>query len=278
MCLNVTPCIVEIERYSTFKKLLNVTAQVVRFLRILKDQCQSEREMSVKDVELAYIYMIRTSQLRTSQLSFPETKNFGLWRQQFRLFQDEDNIWRCQGRLSNADISFHAKYPIFLEKKNQISRLIVLDCHERIKHGGGTATLSAPPPLPPIRVEETSPFTHTGIDFAGPLYTRENLSASSVKVWICLYTCCVTTAVHFDIVTEMTAVAFLRSFIRFTARRGTLIEFCVTMVEHLQLPARLYLQFSIIQMSKLISWKTPLNGSLMWREPPGGGGGVYLKD
>ena len=43
---------------------------------------------------------------------------------------------------------------------------------------------------------------------------------ASKKVWICLYTCCVVRAVHLDLVPDMSTPAFLRSFRRFTARRG----------------------------------------------------------
>ena len=36
----------------------------------------------------------------------------------------------------------------------------------------------------------------------------------------CLYTCCITRAVHLELVPGMSAPNFLRSFKRFTARRG----------------------------------------------------------
>ena len=39
-------------------------------------------------------------------------------------------------------------------------------------------------------------------------------------MWLCLYTCCVTRAVHLDLVPDLNAVTFIRSFKRFTARRG----------------------------------------------------------
>ena len=42
----------------------------------------------------------------------------------------------------------------------------------------------------------------------------------SNKVWICLYTCCVVRAIHLDIVPDMSTQTFIRSFKRFTARRG----------------------------------------------------------
>ena len=72
-----------------------------------------------------------------------------------------------------------------------------------------------PPPLPPVRVQEAPSFAHVSIDFAGPLYIKDGN-----KVWICLYTCCVTRAVHLEVVPNMTTEAFIRSFKRFAARRG----------------------------------------------------------
>ena len=55
------------------------------------------------------------------------------------------------------------------------------------------------------------------MDFAGPLYVKVNESSEHNKVWICLYTCCVTRAVHLELLPAQT---FLRAFKRFTARRG----------------------------------------------------------
>ena len=74
-----------------------------------------------------------------------------------------------------------------------------------------------PPSLPGFRVQEAQPFAYTGVDFAGPLYIVNDLDT---KVWIYLYTCCVTRAVHLDIVPNLTTEAFLRSVRRFSARRG----------------------------------------------------------
>ena len=42
----------------------------------------------------------------------------------------------------------------------------------------------------------------------------------SKKVWICLYTCCVTRAVSIDLVPDMSTGTFIRSLKRFCARRG----------------------------------------------------------
>ena len=45
-----------------------------------------------------------------------------------------------------------------------------------------------PPPLPTFRVEESPPFAHMGVDFAGPLYVKK-VDSTARKVWICLFTC-----------------------------------------------------------------------------------------
>ena len=75
------------------------------------------------------------------------------------------------------------------------------------------------PPLKPFRLEKAPPFTHTGVDFAGPLYVRQPEGTSS-KVWICLYTCCVIRAVHLDLVPDISTTTLIRSLKRFASRRG----------------------------------------------------------
>ena len=78
-----------------------------------------------------------------------------------------------------------------------------------------------PPLLPPFRVSEAPAFTYVEVDFAGPLYVkRVGSKTEDNKVWICLFTCCVTWAIHLDLVPDLTTGAFLRCFKRFVARRG----------------------------------------------------------
>lgn len=75
-----------------------------------------------------------------------------------------------------------------------------------------------PPPLPKFRVKEDPAFTYTGVDFAGPVFVRSG--ASSSKVWICVFTCLVTRAIHLDIVPDLSTETFVRCLKRFAARRG----------------------------------------------------------
>ena len=86
---------------------------------------------------------------------------------------------------------------------------------------GKSFTAPLPPPLPKFRVQEARPFAHTAIDFAGPLHVKTFGLTQSSKMWVCLYTCCVTRAVHIDVVPDMSTDTFLRSLKRFCARQGT---------------------------------------------------------
>ena len=56
--------------------------------------------------------------------------------------EDERGVWRCRGRLSNANIPADMMFPIFLDKQDTITWLIVRDCHEKMKHSGVNSTLA----------------------------------------------------------------------------------------------------------------------------------------
>ena len=73
-------------------------------------------------------------------------------------------------------------------------------------------------PLSASRVSESPPFSHTGLNYMGPLYIKENSEIK--KVGVCLMTCTVTRAVHLEMVLNMTTVAFLNALRRFIAVRG----------------------------------------------------------
>ena len=75
-------------------------------------------------------------------------------------------------------------------------------CH---RFEGQSYNMFPPPPLPSFRVREEPAFTHTGVDFAGPLHVKTPNSATQAKAWICLHTCCVVRAIHLDLVPDMTS-------------------------------------------------------------------------
>ena len=58
-------------------------------------------------------------------------------------------------------------------------------------------------------MQETEPFAKTGVDFASPLYVK-NANKGTDKVYFALFLCCVTRALHLDLVKNLSAKEFLR--------------------------------------------------------------------
>ena len=51
--------------------------------------------------------------MRESQIAIQQDKRFPTWKMQFSLFQDEQGLGRCGGRLQNADLPYSASIPYF---------------------------------------------------------------------------------------------------------------------------------------------------------------------
>jgi hypothetical protein len=66
-------------------------------------------------------------------------------------------------------------------------------------------------------VSEEPPFTHVGLDFAGPLYVVDELSKGNETLKV---TCAATRAVHLELTRGLSIEAFLLAFRRFASRRG----------------------------------------------------------
>ena len=94
-------------------------AHVLKFVSMLRRKAQSP-ELTVPDLaEAERLWILE------SQSSMVQGKNFPIWKVQFGLFKDDDQMWRCGGRLQNADLSFSAKHPILLNKRRHF---YVTDC------------------------------------------------------------------------------------------------------------------------------------------------------
>ena len=205
--------VIDINRFSTYEKLIKSTAYVLLFLGNLKrrvvEHCAGTGR---RDSEQSPVV---TEELRSRAdlLWIKETQHGRIkkeWKLQFRLFLDDLGLWRCKGRLENAELSYSSCYPIVLPKDHYFSLLIVQRAHHRVSHSGVKDTLTElrsrfwipqgrsfvrqfisrcvvcrryasscykappPPPLPDYRVRESSPFTAIGVDYAGPLVIKHH--------------------------------------------------------------------------------------------------------
>ena len=78
--------------------------------------------------------------------------------------------------------------------------------------------IPGPPPLRHARTREGKPFEITGVDFMGALYVKTPEGEN--KLYICLFTCGLTGAVHLEVVNHLNAETFLQAFRRFVSRKS----------------------------------------------------------
>ena len=248
--------IINLERFSNLKRLLRVTAYIFRFIH----NCRSETNrktfscLSTNEIRHSVLVWIRNTQNTTYNFGDKPNKRSSIVRQ-LKLFKDDNEIFRCGGRIHNASLSENTKFPYLLPSKHNFTNLVIRDSHCNHLHSGLNSTVTHlrqsywiprirqcvktvlrkcvtcrkvtgkpylkpdPPPLPKDRVDEPVPFTVTGVDFAGPLYVK-NCENTKIKVYICLFTCASTRAVHLEIVTNLTEKFFMLAFRRFCSRKS----------------------------------------------------------
>ena len=167
----------------------------------------------------------------------------------------QDNIIRVNTRLEFTSYSYSERYPILLPSGDYITSLIIQYTHERLIHASVSGTVVAlrsrfwipkcrqtvksvisrcyackryrlqrykiphTPSLPPFRVEESRPFQFTGVDYTGALHVK--IEDSVKKVYMVLFTCASTRAVHLDLAENASAYAFAKVYRRFVSRRSS---------------------------------------------------------
>ena len=72
-------------------------------------------------------------------------------------------------------------------KGQQVVRSVVKLCVPCKKHEGLPYNTAMPPDLPSARVSDDLPFSHVGLDFAGPMFAKDQSGQSQRKVYICLH-------------------------------------------------------------------------------------------
>ena len=230
------------EDYSSAHRLFRVTALVLVFVHNVRNRVHnpSATDGTTTLSELEQARLLWLKEILQNDARFPS------WKAQLGLTLDNSGVWRCVGRMMNANLSLSAQTPILLDKNHHLTKLIVMDAHRRVMHNGIQETLAElkssywvirgrqfvcklihgcticrkieedhsaavpTPPLPEYRVRQSRPFQTTGVDFAGPLHVKTSDHSRTSKVWLCLYTCCITRAVHLELVSDLSTPTFMR--------------------------------------------------------------------
>ena len=120
-------------RYSSWKKLLRVTAYVLQFLgkADAKRNCELEAEQ-IQSAEELWIKSIQCQSFLEEVCHLMTTKGtpVPLLLRQFKLYLDEKGLMRCRGRIQNSLLNQEFKKPMMLTSRHHIVDLIIRDTHD----------------------------------------------------------------------------------------------------------------------------------------------------
>jgi hypothetical protein len=122
--------IIRIEDYSSLSRLFQVTAHVLKFVRLLKAKNLATKTGQVPPPQPNDLAEAERLWIVESQLELTQEQHFDSWKKQFSLFLDTANVWRCGGRLTNANLPYSIKHPVLLSRKHPLTSLIVKSAHE----------------------------------------------------------------------------------------------------------------------------------------------------
>ena len=167
-------------------------------------------------------------------------------------FIDDAGILRCKGRLQrDEDLDFDGKNPMILPHNDEAVACLIRSIHLRYLHAGVEQVLGESrrrfwitkgrravtrvvracvdcqkqfkrpecqlmAPLPEVRTKKCLPFENSGVDIFGPASCKIAGRAFH-KVYVALFTCMATRAVHFEVLRSMSASCFIDVLLRFQA-------------------------------------------------------------
>ncbi|GFX39617.1 integrase catalytic domain-containing protein [Trichonephila clavipes] len=172
-------------------------------------------------------------------------------------FLDDKGIIRVGGRLKHSRLPYTSKHPILLPAKSKLTIIIVKYYHEKYFHLGPQHLLyqvrlkywpihgrnicrkvvhncvicfkfnpkicsQKMGDLPKERITPEKVFNSTGIDLCGPFFIKNKYQRKGpeIKVYVCIFICLVTKAIHLEIISDLTSQALIAALKRFISRRG----------------------------------------------------------
>ena len=160
---------------------------------------------------------------------------------------------RTKGRISKTLVfDYEIANPILLAKNHHLTELIVIDAHKRCKHLGIQTALDKVcisgywipkarqivkrvisqcvtcqkinnlafkhpkmTNLPKHRVKLVKPFLHTGIDYTGHIWVK-NENGNNVKMYMLIFTCLNIRSIYIELIPDMSSHSFILTLLRFT--------------------------------------------------------------
>lgn len=247
-------------KFSSWNKLIRVFAYVLRFINIISHKKTQMGPLSVDELKASSlkVYQLVQHEAFSQEINnLKQNKPCSMRIQRLSPFLDETGTIRVGGRLKHSSGDYDVKHPVILPKNHHVVKLIVDHYHLKYLHAPPQLLqsllvqhvwiLSARSlirsrvfkcikcfrvkpknktplmgDLPEPRVAPSRPFLDSGVDFCGPFIAKaHNLrSLRFFKLYVCIFVCFTTKAVHFETVTELSSSAFISALSRFVSRRG----------------------------------------------------------
>lgn len=216
------------------------------------NELQNAQRIWIKDAQNEYF----REELRCMENKQPFPRSSSL--RSLNPIMQNDGLLHVGGRLVNSLIlPEQSTMPIIIPKRSKIADLLVHHSHTHTLHGGPSLMLAflrrrywiidgpkhvrqfvkncntcfrystsisqqMMAALPAARITPSRPFSHTAMDYSGAVMIRSarGRGQHASKGYISVFVCLVTKAVHIEIVSDLTSVAFIAAYKRFTGRRG----------------------------------------------------------
>ena len=247
--------IIDVERYSSYSRAFRVTLKILTAIDKMRSGNTPQTELKPKAFELLIKEAQRRK--FPLELAWLASGGSGDNRpnlvNQLDLFVDHRGLVRSKGRLDQSlAVTYDAANPIVLHPHDWLTALIIRDGHHRSHHMGINSTLALlrsegiwvtkarsainkiikdcptckkfsaklfpapkPPQLPSERVNLSTPYTTVGVDYTGHYFISQ--FNSKFKVYLLLFTCFQTRAVHLELVSSLSVKEFFLAFCRFTS-------------------------------------------------------------
>nr|CAI5839781.1 unnamed protein product [Callosobruchus analis] len=152
--LHISTEIIELDifsRFSSFNKLLHVTAFCMRFIENCKSPKPNRnlnKSLLIPEIEDATVRLIRLIQSQLLYDDIDHLKRFNCLPKKSKIrclhpFIDENQILRVGGRLRHSEIPFNHKFPILLPSNHAFVTLLIRYEHSKTLHGGVQTVLSS---------------------------------------------------------------------------------------------------------------------------------------
>ena len=140
-----TEKIIDCRKFSEWRKLIRVTAYVLRFVKNLKGKCEAKgKEESPIDTRCDALSPDELNAAETYWILEAQQEIQGKYKKgdysKLSPFVDKDGVIRVGGRVDKAIISYESKHPILLPHKHWISLLITRRMHQNGHYLGVAAT------------------------------------------------------------------------------------------------------------------------------------------